>query len=102
MHVNMSADAVSDWVLLGFSWLSFTGFEAEFSAVKQNSNSIVFKDTEGTRRRFDRLNSAVESFSDSVTNWRSKPRQDSIESVLQHPRDLRDGIEPAANRARVP
>jgi len=62
----------------------------------------VFKDTEATRRGFDRLNPAVESFGDSVTDWRSKPRQDSVEAGLQHPRDLPDGIEPAANRPRVP
>ena len=84
-------------VLLGFSWLSFTGFQTEFSAVKQNSNSVVFKDTEATRRGFDRLNPAVESFSDSVTDRRSKLRQDSVKAILQHPCDLLDGIEPAAD-----
>ena len=89
-------------VLLGFSWLSFTGFQSEFAAVKQNSISVVFKDTEATRRGFDRLNPTVESFNHSVTDWRGKPRQDSVHGALQHPRDLPDGIEPAANRPRVP
>jgi hypothetical protein len=89
-------------VLLGFSWLSFTGFEAEFSAVKQNSNSIMFKEPEASCCRLDGLNPAVESLGDSITDWRSTPRQDSVEAGLQHPRDLPDGIEPAANRPRVP
>jgi hypothetical protein len=53
-------------VLLGFSWLSFTGFQAEFSAVKKDPDSIVFKDTEASCCRLDGLNPAVESLGDSI------------------------------------
>jgi len=90
------------WVLLRFSWLIFIGFQAEFSAVKEDPDSIVFKEPEASCCRLDGLNPAVESLGDSITDWRSKPRQDSVEAGLQHPRDLPDGIEPAANRPRVP
>ena len=88
--------------LLRFSWLIFIGFQAQFSALKQNPNSIVFKEPEATRCRLDRLNPAVESLGDFITDWRSKPHQDSVEAGLQHPRHLPDGIQPAANRPRVP
>ena len=89
-------------VLLRFSWLIFIGFQAEFTAVKEDPDSIVFKEPEASCCRLDGLNPAVESLGDSITDWRSKPRQDSVEAGLQHPRDLPDGIEPAANRPRVP
>ena len=68
------ADLLRRTVLLRFSWRSFTGFQTESPTAKENSNSSVFKDTEATGQGFDRLNPAVESFSDSVTDWRSKPR----------------------------
>ncbi len=80
----------------------FTGFQDQFSAVKENQNSVVFNDTEASCCGFDRLNAAVESLGDSITDWRSKPRQDSVEAGLQHPRDLLDGIEPTADSPRVP
>ena len=88
--------------LLRFSWLIFIGFQAQFSALKQNLNSIVFKEPEATRCRLDRLNPADESLGDCITDLRSRPRRDAFEAGRQHPRDLPDGNEPAANRPRVP
>jgi len=62
----------------------------------------VFKEPEASCCRLDEINPGVESLGDSITDWRSKPRQDAVEAGLQHPRDLPHGIEPAANRPRVP
>ena len=56
--------------LLRFSWLIFTGFQAQFSALKQNPNSIVCKKPEASCCRLDRLNPAVESLGDSIPAWR--------------------------------
>jgi len=77
-------------------------FQAEFFAVKEIPDSIMFKEPEASCCRLDGLNPAVESLGDCITGWRSKPRQDSVEAGLQHPPDLPDGIQPAANRPRVP
>jgi len=62
----------------------------------------VFKEPEASCCRLDEFNPGVESPGDSITHWRSKPRQDAVEAGLQHPRDLPHGIEPAANRPCVP
>ena len=69
-------------VLLRFSWLIRAGFQAEFSAEEQNSNSIVFKDSKASCCRLDGLDAAVESFGRSVADWCGEPCQDSIEARL--------------------
>lgn len=88
--------------LLGISWLIFTGFKAKFSAVKENRNSIVFKDTEASCCGLDRLNSAVESFGWSVADRGREPCQDSVETILGNARDFLDGFESAADGPGVP
>jgi hypothetical protein len=99
---NVSTPSFVLWVLLGFLWLNVTGFQAEFSGIKEDPDSIVFKEPEASCCRLDGLNPAVESLGDSITDWRSKPCQESVEAGLQHPRDLLNGIEPTADSPRVP
>ena len=83
--------------LLEFSWLIFCGFQAQFSTEKQNPNLIVHKDTKASYRGLDRLDAAMESFGWSVADRGSKPRQDSVESILQHLCHLLDWIHSAVD-----
>jgi hypothetical protein len=48
-------------VLLRFSWLIRAGFQAEFSARKENTNSVMFEDTKASRCGLYALDAAVES-----------------------------------------
>lgn len=62
----------------------------------------MFKEPEASCCRLDGLNPALESLGDSITDWRSNPRQDSVEAAPQYLRDLPDGIEPVADRTGLP
>lgn len=55
-------------VLLRFSWLIRVEFQAEFSAEKENTNSVMFEDTNASRRGLYGLESTVESLSRSVAD----------------------------------
>ena len=55
-------------VLLRFSWLIRAGFQAEFSAEKENTNSVMFEDTKASRRGLYGLDAAVESLGRSVAD----------------------------------
>lgn len=57
--------------------------QTEIAAVKRNRNSVVVEEAGATRCGFDRMNPAVESFSDFVADRRSKALQDSVEAVFR-------------------
>jgi hypothetical protein len=59
---SVSSD-LQKYALPGFSRLIFIGFQAAFSAVNENPDSMVFKDTAASCCGLDRLNPTVESFS---------------------------------------
>jgi hypothetical protein len=78
MNCSLEAEALS-----GFSSLIFTELQASFSKGKESPNSIVFKDSEASCCRLDRLNPAVESLVWFVADRGSEPCEDSAEANLQ-------------------
>jgi hypothetical protein len=71
-------------------WLVFAWFQAEFSAEKENSNSVMLEDTKASRCGLNGLDAAAESFGRSVADGCGKRSQNSIKTVLQHASHLLD------------
>jgi hypothetical protein len=82
-------------------WLVFAWFQAEFSAEKENSNSVMLEDTKASRCGLNGLDAAVESCERSVGDRCGKPGQDAIKASLQHASDRPDQRKSAADSPRV-
>ena len=65
-------------VLLGILWLICLRFEVEFSAVKENSDAVVFEDAEASGGRFEGLDAAVEAFGRTVADGAGEPSQNTV------------------------
>lgn len=89
------------WVVRGCRG-QFFRVQAEFAAVKEESDSVVFKDTEASRCGVEPFSPTIEPFGESVTAWRSKPGQESVEAILECSGDLHGGIDAIADYRLVP
>ena len=70
--------------------------QVQFSAVEENSDSVVVEVTESSGGGFQGLDSAVESFGHSVADSVPKPGEDIVESTFDHPGLFLDRIQLAA------